>query len=201
MKNKKLLAIITVLLFSLVIAASASAQKEIIISGNEHRNLLDFDIISLGATYDSDLICITENYYDELDLTNEQKRKLRALKRKAKKASITLNADMSILRLDLNDLYDDVVANRNEIEQSYKKLYDLKLKSSMAKLDQKVEIDKILTKEQKETLKDLKTENRGLISFFSKDRDNRIYFKKFGNSKYEKELKEYERQLRKKYKK
>ncbi|MGB2696247.1 MAG: hypothetical protein WBD28_00135 [Candidatus Zixiibacteriota bacterium] len=91
-----------------------------------------------------------------LELTPEQKEKIMETRLNFQKDKIKLKADMEIAQLELKSLMREEELNRGEIYGKIEYLGDLKTQLAKNRVDQRMAIRDILTKEQLEKLKERK---------------------------------------------
>jgi Spy/CpxP family protein refolding chaperone len=91
-----------------------------------------------------------------LELTPEQKENIRKTRLNFQKDKIKLKADLKIAQLELKSLLREEKLNRGEIYGKIEYLGDLKTQLAKNRLDQRMAIRDILTKEQLEKLKERK---------------------------------------------
>ena len=91
-----------------------------------------------------------------LELTPEQKDKIKMTRLNFQKDKIKLKADMKIGQLELRSLMREDELNRGEIYRKIEYLGDLKTQLAKNRVDQRMAIRDILTKEQLEKLKERK---------------------------------------------
>ncbi|KPL02839.1 MAG: hypothetical protein AMJ90_04630 [candidate division Zixibacteria bacterium SM23_73_2] len=105
---------------------------------------------------------------DKLELTYQQKEKMRDLRTDSQKERIKLKADLKIARLELKDLMREEKPVRREIYRKIEEMGDLKVKLQKSRVDQRLAMKEILTPEQLDKLQDLKRKR-----FFHKGMEGR----------------------------
>lgn len=96
-----------------------------------------------------------------IELTQEQKEKIRDTRLDFQKQNIRLKADLKIARLDLRSLMADEEADKAKIYQKIEDIGTLRTKLAKNRVDQKMALRDILTKEQRDKLKELKFRKMG----------------------------------------
>ncbi len=91
--------------------------------------------------------------WESLNLTQEQRSKLRQQGFEHGKVSEKLHSDMRIKRLELEELMSSNNPDRARIDSKMKELSDLRLASQKARLDQRDSMMQVLTPEQREKLR------------------------------------------------
>ena len=89
---------------------------------------------------------------DLLKLTDQQKVDHKKIMVKYQRLNIPLQADLKLARLDLKEALDNL--DQKKIDESVKKINDIKAKLFKNKIDQRVEFLKTLTDEQRKILKE-----------------------------------------------
>jgi len=98
---------------------------------------------------------ILENQ-EELEISDEQAKKIKDLKIKAKKDMIRIKADIDVIALDIKqETWKDVI-NIKAVNSLIDKKYDLKKAKAKSSVAACAELKSILTEEQKKALKALK---------------------------------------------
>lgn len=90
--------------------------------------------------------------FQMLDLTNEQKENIDAVKDETKRKIIPIRADIELKRIDLENEMKVDEPNRNKIMKMTEEISDLQLKIKQTAIDEKLKINATLTPEQKEQL-------------------------------------------------
>jgi Spy/CpxP family protein refolding chaperone len=98
---------------------------------------------------------------DKLELTSEQKEKIRDLRTDSQKEMIKLRADLKIARLELEELLSEDRPDRMEIYRKIEEMGDLKVMLQKNRIDERLAMREILTPEQLDKLKTLR-HKRGL---------------------------------------
>jgi Spy/CpxP family protein refolding chaperone len=96
-----------------------------------------------------------------IELTQEQKEKIRDTRLDFQKQNIRLKADLKIARLELQSLMADEEADKAKIYQKIEEIGALRTRLAKNRVDQKMAIRDILTKEQRDKLKELKFRKAG----------------------------------------
>jgi len=89
---------------------------------------------------------------DLLKLTDQQKADHKKINLKYQRLSIQLRADLKLAHLDLQEALENL--DQKKIDESVKKINDIKAKLYKNRIDQKVEFLKLLTEDQRKILKD-----------------------------------------------
>lgn len=92
----------------------------------------------------------------KLELTQEQKEKIRDTRLDFQKQNIKLKADLKIARLELRSLMADEEADKAKIYQKIEEISALRTELAKNRVDQKMAVRDILTKEQRDKLKELR---------------------------------------------
>jgi Spy/CpxP family protein refolding chaperone len=90
---------------------------------------------------------------EQLDLNNDQLDKIHKLKVKYDRADVDLNADVKKLRIDKREAMKEM--KFDDAKKITENISKAALKIKLAKIDEMKEINDVLTKEQKEKLKEL----------------------------------------------
>src|SRR4030042_5065488 len=106
---------------------------------------------------------------DKLGLNDEQIRKLDNIKRKYSKDIIKQDAEMKIAEIDLGALLKESEINLSEVKEALKKVENFKTQIRYLRITAFVEARKILTDEQKNSLKKIREKRaapgmRGIVS-------------------------------------
>lgn len=92
---------------------------------------------------------------DELDLTDEQVKKIKDLKIAVKKDLITRKAELDLIKIDIQTMLHEDKVNLEEINKLIDKKYDLKKAKSKYLIETYTTLKNTLTEEQKKELKKL----------------------------------------------
>lgn len=106
------------------------------------------------------------NFEEQLKLTDAQKDQMHKLKVENQKKCIPLTASLKLARIDLEELIQSD-ASQKKIDEAVKKINGIKSKLFSQRIKHRIDMAKVLTKEQKSILKDSKF---------------RHHFKRFGKS-------------------
>jgi len=93
---------------------------------------------------------------DELELSDEQVAKLRALKSETEKQAIRNKADLEILQIDLHDLLSQNKVDVKAVDARVEKMGELQTKMHKAHIHAKLDAQKILTTEQQKKHQEMK---------------------------------------------
>ena len=100
--------------------------------------------------------CGIMQHADKLDLTAQQKDKIKKIHFEAKKQAIKLKAEIELAQLEVKHMMMADTPKENEILKAVDKLGQLKTKMKMAKIQKKFEVRQVLTKEQLAKWKEMK---------------------------------------------
>jgi len=92
---------------------------------------------------------------DELDLTDEQVKKIKDLKIAVKKDLITRKAELDLIKIDIQTMLHEDKINLEEINKLIDKKYDLKKAKSKYLVEAYATLKNTLTEDQKKELKKL----------------------------------------------
>jgi Spy/CpxP family protein refolding chaperone len=92
---------------------------------------------------------------DELGLSDEQRKQLDDMRRKYSKDIIRLSADSEIAEIDLEALLREPEANLSQVKEALKKVESAKMQIRYLRIEALFEARKILTSEQRSSLKKL----------------------------------------------
>lgn len=109
----------------------------------------------------------------KIELTQEQKEKMRDTRLNFQKQNIRLKADLKIAGLELRSLMADEEADKAKIYQKIEEISALRTKLAKSRVDQKMAIRDILTKEQRDKLKELKFRKMGKRRLLEKGMQDR----------------------------
>ena len=118
----------------------------------------------------------------ELGLTQEQKEKMRSARLEFQKEKIRLKADLKIAELELRSLMADEKADKATIFRKIDEIGTLKTKLAKSQVDQKMTLRDILTKEQRDKLKEIrfkKAARKRLLQRGMRDRSRRRQVRPF----------------------
>ena len=121
--------------------------------------LLLLIIPSNGALAQDDLLGGLDagkaRFHELLNLTEEQKEQLRALDREFMKTEIKMNAEIDILKLDLEDQIESDKPDMRKIDKIVDEISQIEGKMMKARIYSLLEKRKVFTEEQWSKLKDL----------------------------------------------
>lgn len=89
-----------------------------------------------------------------LELSQEQKEKIRSLSLEGKKEEIRLKSDLKISRLELRELMQQDELDKSRINRKIEEMGDLRTKLQKVKVERKMELREILSKEQLQILRE-----------------------------------------------
>jgi len=118
----------------------------------------------------------------ELGLTQEQKEKIRSARLEFQKEKIRLKADLKIAKLELRSLMADEKADKATIFQKIEEIGTLRTRLAKSQVEQKLALRDILTKEQRDKLKELrfkKAARKRLLERGMRDRRQRQQVRPF----------------------
>jgi Spy/CpxP family protein refolding chaperone len=94
-------------------------------------------------------------FHELLNLTEEQEEKLRALDREFMKTQIKMNAEIDVLKIDLEDQIESDKPDKRKIEKIIDEISQIRGEMMKARIHSLLEKKKVFTKEQWLKLKDL----------------------------------------------
>ena len=92
---------------------------------------------------------------EALDLTAEQKGKLKSLRAEGQKAMVQLQADVKIARIELREVMRQATTKQTDINKAVDKLNQAQSKMTTARVNQMVKMKGVLTPEQFEKMEEM----------------------------------------------
>ena len=93
---------------------------------------------------------------EALDLTAEQKGKLKSLRADGQKAMVQLQADVKIARVELREVMRQATTKQTDINKALGKLNQAQSKMTTARVNQMVKMKSVLTPEQFEKMEEMR---------------------------------------------
>ena len=106
----------------------------------------------------------------ELGLNDEQAAQLRKLWSEERKQAIRRRADLAIARMELEEALDASTVDEKLVESRVRAVSDLQAAAVRARADQRLAVRKVLTPEQQQKLRQLRSERRRDASEAAPDR-------------------------------
>lgn len=97
---------------------------------------------------------------EKLDLTSEQRAAMRDIRVATQKNMIDLRADLQKKRIEMGELMQEDGVDRNRVEGLTREIADLQVRQKMLLFDSRHEVMKLLSAEQQEQFRELKSESR-----------------------------------------
>ncbi|MFO7445779.1 MAG: Spy/CpxP family protein refolding chaperone [Ignavibacteriaceae bacterium] len=94
--------------------------------------------------------------HDSLNLTDEQKDKVKALRLNHQRMMIDLRANLQKAKLDARELRNDDKVSRSDVISSVEKMNKIKNEMALARANHKMDVYEVLTPAQKEIWQDLR---------------------------------------------
>ena len=98
---------------------------------------------------------------EALDLSSEQKTKLKSLRADGQKEIAQLQADVKIARIELGEAMHEPTIKQADVNKAVDKLNTARSKMTTIRVNNMVEMSKILTPEQREKMKEMRPAGRG----------------------------------------
>ena len=100
--------------------------------------------------------------FEALDLTQEQKHQLKSLRTENRKKMIKLKADMQLAHVELRELMSEKAPNQGKVDRTVEKMNAAHAEMTKIRVMAKLSLNKILTDEQRQKLKEMpKRRHRG----------------------------------------
>jgi Spy/CpxP family protein refolding chaperone len=101
---------------------------------------------------------LIHRFADELKLTKEQIDQIKTLHQGYVKKNIPLHSDLQLKHVELKELMDTDKPDKGKVEAKIKDIESVRTKIHVNRLNEKIDVQDILTKEQKEQLEKMKFE-------------------------------------------
>ncbi len=121
--------------------------------------LLTGSIFAQGKPGDAEPI---RNFRDELELTDEQVDQLEELKYEHRLAGIEMRAELEKEKIEMEKLMSDDDFDRDGIYEQAEKVAELEKQLQLSRVEGKLDMMEILTQDQREKLREFKSQKMGM---------------------------------------
>lgn len=97
---------------------------------------------------------------EKIDLSKEQKDKIRKIRGDAKKQNITLRSNLELKQIELRELLDAENPSKDQIAAKVKEIEGVKTQMKMNHINARLDCRNILTKDQREKMDQMRSERR-----------------------------------------
>ncbi|MCW8901836.1 MAG: Spy/CpxP family protein refolding chaperone [Gammaproteobacteria bacterium] len=156
------------LLFSLTISPANAYDSENIQYGHMdsgHMGYGNMGMMGMGHMGSGNIGMMGNNYMYMLDLSDSQRKSIRDIQKETRTQQLALHDKLTEHADDLYSLYKEDKPNAKKIGSIYKSIFDLKRQKIELSITTKNKVYDLLTKEQKEKLKEWKSSRMGYGMF------------------------------------
>lgn len=113
---------------------------------------------ALGGDEGDFVLMAGDDAQKDLNITKEQREKMKKIRQDAKKANIPLKSQLELKGIELKELMDAETANKDAIAAKIKEIDAVKTQIKINSVNARIDSRNVLTKEQREKIEQMKNE-------------------------------------------